>query len=106
MSEIALPKIDSSILHFTPKKKFLNLNNPKNLELVTRIFFNHRRKMLKKPFNQLFNGNEKILQKLNINLIRNVQIIIKCTHAKLIHVLHVMFFYSTNDFGLFGFDFQ
>ena len=62
------PKIDSSILHFTPKKKFLNLNNPKNLELVTRIFFNHRRKMLKKPFNQLFNGNEKILQKLNINL--------------------------------------
>ena len=24
--------------------------------------------MLKKPFNQLFNGNEKVLNKLNINL--------------------------------------
>ena len=24
--------------------------------------------MLKKPFNQLFNGNQKILKKLNINL--------------------------------------
>ena len=24
--------------------------------------------MLKKPFNQLFNGNQKILDKLNINL--------------------------------------
>mgnify|MGYP001272296289 CR=1 FL=1 len=62
------PKIDSSILHFTPKKKFLNLKNVKNLELVTRIFFNHRRKMLRKPYNQLFNGNEEILKKLNIDL--------------------------------------
>ena len=24
--------------------------------------------MLKKPYNQLFNGNEKVLNKLNINL--------------------------------------
>ena len=62
------PKIDSSILHFTPKKKFLNLKNVKNLELVTRIFFNHRRKMLKKPYNQLFNGNKEILKRLNIDL--------------------------------------
>ena len=28
----------------------------------------HRRKMIKKPFNQLFNGNPKILSKLKINL--------------------------------------
>ena len=62
------PKIDSSILHFTPKKKFLNLKNVKNLELVTQIFFNHRRKMLKKPYNQLFNGNKEILKRLNIDL--------------------------------------
>ena len=39
-----------------------------NLEKVTRIFFSHRRKMLKKPFNQLFNGDQKILDKLKIDL--------------------------------------
>ena len=62
------PKIDSSLLHFTPKINFFNIKDPKNLEKVTRIFFNHRRKMLKKPFNQLFNGDEKILNKLKIDL--------------------------------------
>jgi 16S rRNA (adenine1518-N6/adenine1519-N6)-dimethyltransferase len=62
------PKIDSSLLYFTPKKNFYKIKNPKNLETVTRIFFSHRRKMLKKPFNQLFNGDEKILDKLKIDL--------------------------------------
>ena len=62
------PKVDSSLLFFSPKKKFYKIKNPKNLEKITRIFFNHRRKMLKKPFNQLFNGNENLLKKLNIDL--------------------------------------
>ena len=62
------PKIDSSLLHFTPKINFFNIKDHKNLEKVTRIFFSHRRKMLKKPFNQLFNGDEKILNKLKIDL--------------------------------------
>jgi len=62
------PKIESSLLFFSPKKYFFKIKNPKNLEKVTRIFFNHRRKMIKKPFNQLFNGNQKILDKLNIDL--------------------------------------
>ena len=62
------PKIDSSLLFFSPKKNFYKINNPKNLEKVTRIFFNHRRKMLKKPFNQLFNGDQKILNELKIDL--------------------------------------
>ena len=47
---------------------FFKIKNPKNLEKVTRIFFNHRRKMLKKPFNQLFNGDKKIIDKLKIDL--------------------------------------
>ena len=47
------PKIDSSLLIFVPKKNFYRLQNPKNLEFVTRTFFNHRRKMIKKPFNQI-----------------------------------------------------
>ncbi len=62
------PKIDSSLLIFKPKKNFLDIENPKNLEKVTRIFFNHKRKMLKKPFNQIFNGNPDIHKKLKIDL--------------------------------------
>ena len=62
------PKVDSSLLFFHPKKNFIKLNNPKNLEKVTRIFFNQRRKMLKKPYNQLFNGDQKVCNKLKINL--------------------------------------
>jgi 16S rRNA (adenine1518-N6/adenine1519-N6)-dimethyltransferase len=62
------PKIDSSLLFFSPKKNFIKINDPKNLEKITRVFFNHRRKMIKKPFNQLFNGNKKVLEKLKINL--------------------------------------
>ena len=62
------PKIDSTLLFFTPKKNFKKINNPKNLEKITRIFFNQRRKMIKKPFNLLFNGNQKILYKLKIDL--------------------------------------
>jgi len=62
------PKIDSSLLLFTPKNNFFKIKDHKNLEKVTRIFFNQRRKMIKKPFNQLFNGDQKILEKLKINL--------------------------------------
>ena len=62
------PKIDSSLLFFQPKKKFIKINDPNNLEKVTRVFFNQRRKMIKKPFNQLFNGDQKVLDKLKINL--------------------------------------
>ena len=62
------PKVDSSLLLFTPKNKIFKIKDPKNLEKVTRVFFSHRRKMLKKPFNQLFNGDQKILDKLKIDL--------------------------------------
>ena len=62
------PKIKSSLIHFTPKKDFAEIKDPFNLEKITRIFFNHRRKMLKKPFNQIFNGNNDLINKLNLNL--------------------------------------
>ena len=62
------PKINSTLLFFSPKKNFYKIKNPKNLEKVTRIFFNHRRKMLKKPFNQLFNGDQRVLNELKIDL--------------------------------------
>jgi len=62
------PKIQSSLIHFTPKKNFAEIKDPLNLEKITRIFFSHRRKMLKKPFNQIFNGNTDVLNKFNLDL--------------------------------------
>ena len=62
------PKVDSSLLIFYPKKEFVRIKDPKNLETITRIFFNQRRKMLKKPFNQLFNGDHRVIKKLKIDL--------------------------------------
>ena len=62
------PKIDSSLLVFTPKENFFELENAKNLEMITRVFFSQRRKMLKKPFNQIFKNPIEISQKFNIDL--------------------------------------
>ena len=62
------PKVDSSLLLFKPRKDFYKINNPKNLEKITRIFFSNRRKMVKKPFNQIFNGDLRIAEKYKIDL--------------------------------------
>jgi 16S rRNA (adenine1518-N6/adenine1519-N6)-dimethyltransferase len=62
------PKIDSTLLLFTPKKNFFELKNAKNLEMITRVFFSQRRKMLKKPFNQVFNNAKEVSEKFNIDL--------------------------------------
>ena len=62
------PKIQSSVLFFEPRKNFLKFKNPKNLEKITRVFFMHRRKMIKKPYYHLFNNNENIASQMGINL--------------------------------------
>ena len=62
------PKIDSSLLLFTPKENFFELKNAKNLEKITRVFFSQRRKMLKKPFNQIFINSKEVAEKFNIDL--------------------------------------
>tara|TARA_B100001057_G_scaffold481343_1_gene555266 strand:+ start:245 stop:1033 length:789 start_codon:yes stop_codon:yes gene_type:complete len=62
------PKVESTVLLFEPKQKFLKLKNPKNLEHITRTFFIHRRKMIKKPYNSIFNGRMDIAEKLNLQL--------------------------------------
>ena len=62
------PKIDSSLLLFTPKENFFHIKNPKNLEKITRIFFSQRRKMLKKPFNQVFDNGKEVAEKFGIDL--------------------------------------
>ncbi len=61
------PKIDSTLLIFTPKNNFYKID-PKKLEIITRTFFNQRRKMLKKPYNKIFSGNPEISKKLKIDL--------------------------------------
>ena len=62
------PKIDSSLLLFTPKENFFKLKDPKNLEKITRVFFSQRRKMLKKPFNLVFDNGKEVAAKFGIDL--------------------------------------
>ncbi len=62
------PKVESSILSFVPKTKCVKFKNAKSLELVTRIFFSQKRKMINKPIKRLFNNGNEILNKLKINL--------------------------------------
>ena len=64
------PKVDSTLLSFVPKKEFYYIKNPENLEKITRIFFNQRRKMIKNPLKQIFKNPEKVAAnfKLNLNL--------------------------------------
>ena len=62
------PKVDSSLLVFTPKEDYFELKNAKNLETITRIFFSQRRKMLKKPFNQIFKNAKEVSEKFKIDL--------------------------------------
>ena len=78
------PKIDSSLLLFTPKENFFKLKNPKNLEKITRIFFSQRRKMLKKPFNQVFANGKQVAEKFGIDLNLRPQNLKPETYFKLV----------------------
>ena len=63
------PKINSTLLSFKPKKiNPFNLKNPKNLEIVTRILFSNRRKMINKNLNKLFKKKLFMVKNLNIDL--------------------------------------
>ena len=62
------PKVWSTLVVLTPKLKIEKIDNPKNLEHITNIFFNQRRKMIKKPMKQLFKNYEVVAKKLNIDL--------------------------------------
>jgi 16S rRNA (adenine1518-N6/adenine1519-N6)-dimethyltransferase len=62
------PKVDSTLLLFTPKISFFKLKHSESIENVTRIFFNQKRKKIKKPLNKLFSNSDQIIKKLNLNL--------------------------------------
>ena len=62
------PKVRSTLLTFVPKKKYLKLKDPKNLEHITNIFFSQRRKMVGKPLKILFTNFKEISNELSIDL--------------------------------------
>jgi len=62
------PKVKSTILLIEPKTNFFEIKNPKNLEYITRVFFNQKRKMIKKPLSILFKNKDEISKKLELNL--------------------------------------
>ena len=63
-----IPKVKSTVLLLEPKNEFFKIKNPKNLEHITNVFFNQRRKMIKHPLKILFKNTDKISKKLNINI--------------------------------------
>jgi len=63
-----IPKVDSTVLSFRPKKNIFKIKNPKTLETITRILFSNRRKMINKNFMTLFNNNKSIARDLNVDL--------------------------------------
>ena len=63
------PKINSTVLSFTPKKNnIFNIKNPKHLETVTRALFSNRRKMINKNFIKLFRQDMSVAKGLNLEL--------------------------------------
>tara|TARA_A100001011_G_C14099509_1_gene752163 strand:+ start:160 stop:951 length:792 start_codon:yes stop_codon:yes gene_type:complete len=78
-----VPKVRSTLLTFVPKKDFFQLNDPKNLEHITNIFFNQRRKMIKKPMKFLFGNFEEVSQELSIDLKLRPQNLNNLTYYKI-----------------------
>ena len=62
------PKINSTVLSFRPKMVKYYIKNPKNLEMITRVLFNNRRKMINKNFLKLFNNDQSVAKELQLNL--------------------------------------
>ena len=61
------PKINSTVLEFIPKTKIHEIKDPKNLEMVTKVFFSQRRKMINKPINVLFKKFQFNYRKFNLH---------------------------------------
>ena len=62
------PKVMSSLLIFEPKINYVKFKNSKNLEHITNVFFNQRRKMIKKPLNILFKDTNKVIDELDLDI--------------------------------------
>ena len=61
------PKVTSMVIHFQPKKEnSYKINKIENLEKITNIFFNNKRKIIKKNIEKILNRS-KIAQLSNLN---------------------------------------
>ena len=77
------PKVMSSLLIFEPKINYIKFKNSKNLEHVTNVFFNQKRKMIKKPLNILFKNSKKIIDELGLDINLRPQNLKKDTFYKI-----------------------
>ncbi len=80
------PKVRSTLLVLTPKKNFFKLQDPKNLEHVTNIFFSQRRKMIRKPMKILFTNPDNISKQLSIELNLRPQNLDHLTYYKICEI--------------------
>ena len=77
------PKVMSSLLIFKPKVNYIKFKNSKNLEHVTNVFFNQRRKMIKKPLNILFKDTKEVINELDLDINLRPQNLKKDTFYKI-----------------------
>tara|TARA_A100000164_G_C21789143_1_gene714925 strand:+ start:230 stop:1021 length:792 start_codon:yes stop_codon:yes gene_type:complete len=77
------PKVMSSLLIFEPKAKFIEFKSAKNLEFITNIFFNQKRKKIKKPLNIIFKDSKKVIEELNLDINLRPQNLKKDTFYKI-----------------------
>ena len=77
------PKVMSSLLIFEPKNNYIKFNNSQNLEYITNIFFNQKRKMIKKPLNILFKDSKSVVDELDLDINLRPQNLKKDTFYKI-----------------------
>ena len=77
------PKVMSSLLLFKPKINYIKFKNPKNLEHITNVFFNQKRKMIKKPLNILFTDPKEVISELDLDINLRPQNLKKDTFYKI-----------------------
>ena len=77
------PKVMSSLLIFEPKINYIKFKNSKNLEHITNVFFNQKRKMIKKPLTILFKDSKKVVDELGLDINLRPQNLKKDTFYKI-----------------------
>ncbi len=77
------PKVKSSLLVFKPKEKYYKLRCSKNLEHITNIFFNQRRKMIKHPLKFLFKNYQTVAKDLALDMNLRPQNLPNITYYKI-----------------------
>ena len=85
------PKVKSTLLVFTPKKRTIDFKDPRNLEHVTNIFFSQRRKMIKRPMKFLFKDYIDVAKKLNLDLNLRPQNLDYLTYYKICEIYEASF---------------